>query len=709
MVDNLIINSKENNKTSNRLINREVSWLSFNMRVMEQSSNKIYPLLERLRFLSISASNLDEFYMVRVAGLRALMLANTKIKSDDGLTPLEQLKKIKKLTDSLVEIQQNECCSILTQLRDKNLNLICIGNLDDEEKKWLEKYFLENVFPILTPLAIDLEHPFPFIPNLGFSLMVELKRNSDDETLLVLVPIPSQTKRFIRLPDKQSDIRFISLENIISFFIKLIFPNYQLVSEGVFRVIRDSELEVEEKAEDLVMVFESALKKRRRGDVVRLEINKAMSKNLSSFIFRNLNILADEVISIDGILGLSELDNLIVDDRADLIFKPFIPRFPNRIEKFDGDIFAAINQKDFVVHHPFETFDVVVSFLDQAASDENVLAIKQTLYRTGDNSPIVKALIKAAVAGKSVTALIELKARFDEAQNIKWAQDMERAGVKVVFGFLKLKTHVKISVIVRQENLKLKSYVHFGTGNYHPQTAKVYTDISFFTDNKALGRDAVQIFNYLTAESVPDKLEKAKISPFEIRSTLMELIDQEIRFAKEGKPANIWVKLNSLVDSIIIEKLYEASQAGVSIDMVIRGICCLRPGVKGLSENIRVKSIVGRFLEHSRIVCFGNGKLLPSEDAKVFISSADWMPRNFDRRVEILVPLENPTVHSQVLDQIMKTNIKDTENSWSLGLGDNYRNYEVKSNSFSAHHYFMTNPSLSGVGSAIREDDDKDE
>ncbi|MBT7543745.1 MAG: RNA degradosome polyphosphate kinase [Kordiimonadaceae bacterium] len=709
MVDNLIINSNENNKTSNRLINREVSWLSFNMRVMEQSSNKIYPLLERLRFLSISASNLDEFYMVRVAGLRALMLANTKIKSDDGLTPLEQLKKIKKLTDSLVEIQQNECCSILTQLRDKNLNLICIGNLDDEEKKWLEKYFLENVFPILTPLAIDLEHPFPFIPNLGFSLMVELKRNSDDETLLVLVPIPSQIKRFIRLPDKQSDIRFISLENIISIFIKLIFPNYQLVSEGVFRVIRDSELEVEEKAEDLVMVFESALKKRRRGDVVRLEINKAMPKNLSSFIFRNLNILADEVISIDGILGLSELDNLIVDDRADLIFKPFIPRFPNRIEKFDGDIFAAINQKDFVVHHPFETFDVVVSFLDQAASDENVLAIKQTLYRTGDNSPIVKALIKAAVAGKSVTALIELKARFDEAQNIKWAQDMERAGVKVVFGFLKLKTHVKISVIVRQENLKLKSYVHFGTGNYHPQTAKVYTDISFFTDNKALGRDAVQIFNYLTAESVPDKLEKAKISPFEIRSTLMELIDQEIRFAKEGKPANIWVKLNSLVDSIIIEKLYEASQAGVSIDMVIRGICCLRPGVKGLSENIRVKSIVGRFLEHSRIVCFGNGKLLPSEDAKVFISSADWMPRNFDRRVEILVPLENPTVHSQVLDQIMKTNIKDTENSWSLGLGDNYRNYEVKSNSFSAHHYFMTNPSLSGVGSAIREDDDKDE
>jgi len=704
----LISNSKEKNKTFNRLINRELSWLSFNMRVMEQSSNKTYPLLERLRFLSISGSNLDEFYMVRVAGLRALMLAKTKIKSDDGLSPLEQLKKIKKLTDNLVKNQQNECRSILTELNKKNLNLIDIGDLDDEDKKWLQKYFLENVFPILTPLAIDLERPFPFIPNLGFSLMIELKRNSDDEILLVLLPVPSKTKRFIRLPDKKRNIRFISLENIISLFIKLIFPNYHLVGEGVFRIIRDSDLEVEEKAEDLVIVFESALKKRRRGDVVRLEINKAMPRNLSIIIREELNVLKNEVISIDGILGLSELDYLIVDDRADLIFKPFIPRFPNRINKFDGDIFAAINQKDFVVHHPFETFDVVVSFLEQAASDEAVVAIKQTLYRTGDNSPIVKALIKAAVAGKSVTALIELKARFDEAQNIKWAQDMEQAGVKVVFGFLKLKTHVKISVVVRQEKLKLKSYVHFGTGNYHPQTAKVYTDISFFTDNKALGRDAVQIFNYLTADSVPNELEKAKISPFEIRSTLMELIDQEIRFAKEGRPANIWVKLNSLVDSIIIEKLYEASQAGVSIDMVIRGICCLRPGVKGLSENIRVKSIIGRFLEHSRIVCFGNGKLLPSGEAKVFISSADWMPRNFDRRVEILVPLENPTVHSQVLDQIMETNIKDTTHSWSLGLEDKYINYEVKSNSFSAHHYFMTNPSLSGVGSANREDEDKD-
>ena len=701
--------SEGKNKTSDRLINRELSWLSFNMRVMEQSSNKNYPLLERLRFLSISGSNLDEFYMVRVAGLRGLTMTDAKVKSDDGLTPQEQLSKINDLSGELVEKQQIECREILAELRKHKLDLLEPSDLTVDEKKWLEQYFLENVFPILTPLAIDLAHPFPFIANLGFSLIIDLKREPDGKPLLALLPVPTQTKRFVRLPDSEGHIRFISLENILSLFIGLIFPNYSLVSEGIFRIIRDSELEVEEKAEDLVMVFESALKRRRRGNVVRLEVNKNMPRKLRKIVRKELDVLREEVISVDGILGLSQLSDLIVEDRSDLTFEPFSPRFPSRVQEFGGDIFAAINQKDFVVHHPFESFDVVVSFIQQAAQDENVLAIKQTLYRTGDNSPIVEALIKAAEAGKSVTALIELKARFDEARNIKWAQGMERAGVQVVFGFLELKTHAKISVVVRREDQKLKSYVHFGTGNYHRQTAKVYTDISFFTDNKALGRDAVQIFNYLTGNTVPQALEKAKISPFYIRSTLMELIDKEIEFACEGKPANIWIKLNALVDPIIIDKLYEASQAGVSIDMVIRGICCLRAGVEGLSENIRVKSIVGRFLEHSRIVCFGNGAVLPSDDAKVFISSADWMPRNFDRRVEILVPLENPTVHSQVLDQIMETNIKDTAQSWSLGSDDKYRKVENKNETFSAHHYFMTNPSLSGVGSVNKEDEDKDE
>jgi len=697
--------SIENFAASEKLINRELSWLSFNMRVLEQSCNKQYPLLERLRFLSISASNLDEFYMVRVAGLRGLMMANSEVISYDGLTPREQLEKIKILSTELVEKQQIECREILSELKSSKLNLLEPDQLSNDDKKELEAYFLEHVFPIITPLAIDVSHPFPFIPNLGFTLIVDLKRNEDGQSLLALLPIPSQTKRFIRLPDLNGEIRFISLENLLKMVTSLIFPNYTLLGEGVFRIIRDSELAVEEKAEDLVMIFESALKRRHRGNVVRLEVNKSMPKNLYKIIKKELGVFKEKISYVDGILGLVELSDLITRERSDLTFEPFSPRFPRRVREFGGDIFATIAQKDFVIHHPFESFDVVVSFLEQAADDENVLTIKQTLYRTSDNSPIVKALIKAAEAGKSVTALIELKARFDEARNIRWAQDMERAGVHVVFGFLELKTHAKISVVVRREGEQLKSYLHFGTGNYHPLTAKVYTDISFFTDNKDLAHDAVQIFNYLTDNTVPVNLKKAIISPHSIRSSLIELIDREIEFAKGEKPANIWLKLNSLVDPTIIDKLYQASNEGVMIDMVIRGICCLRPGVKGLSENITVKSIIGRFLEHSRIMCFGNGRPLPSAEAKIFISSADWMPRNFDRRVEILVPLENPTVHSQVLDQIMYSNIKDTAQSWTLDSNDRYNKVEVSGESFSAHQYFMTNPSLSGVGHAIKKED----
>lgn len=691
---------------SQKMINRELSWLAFNKRVMEQSSYKSYPLLERLRFLSISGSNLDEFYMVRVAGLRGLVKAKKEVVSDDGLTPIEQLVSINELAEVLVKNQQKECRSLLSELKKDKLSLLEINEISEKEMIWLEQYFLENVFPILTPLAIDLAHPFPFIPNLGFSLIVDLRRNSDKKSLLALIPIPAQTKRFIRLPDKGMEIRFISLENLISIFVKFIFPGYTLKGEGIFRIIRDSELEVEEKAEDLVLVFESALKRRRRGNVVRLELNKSMPKNLRRIVRKELDVRKEEIIDVDGILGLSELSDLIVSDRKNLTFKPFSPRFPSRVKEFNGDIFAAINQKDFVVHHPFESFDVVVSFIQQAAADENVLAIKQTLYRTGDNSPIVEALIKAAEAGKSVTALIELKARFDEARNIKWAQDMERAGVQVIFGFLELKTHAKISVVIRREEEGLKSYLHFGTGNYHPQTAKVYTDISFFTDNTALGHDAVHIFNYLTGNMEPENLKKVSVSPMGIRKKLMDLIDKEIDFAKQGKPANIWVKLNSLVDPVIIDKLYEASNAGVSIDMVVRGICCLRPGVKGLSENIRIRSIVGRFLEHARIACFGNGHILPSPEAKVYISSADWMPRNFDRRVEVLVPLENPTVHSQVLDQIMVSNIKDTNQSWMMKEDGTYEKILGEEKEFSAHEYFMTNPSLSGVGTVNKDDRD---
>jgi len=688
-----------------RLINRELSWLRFNMRVMEESNNPTHPLLEKLRFLSISGSNLDEFYMVRVAGIRGQITAGVDKLSNEGLTPTQQLEQINELASNLLQEQQVCWASLTEELKEAGIHLLersdITSDITGEEKDWLEVFFLENIFPILTPLAVDPAHPFPFIPNLGFSIVLELKKDDDDSNLLALLPIPTQTKRFVRLPG--NEVRFIAVENVIRLFLGRLFPNYSISGEGIFRLIRDSEMEVDEEAEDLVRVFESALKRRRRGHVIRLDINADMPAKLKKMVMNELRVTDNEVVSVDSIIGLAEVNQLIVDDFPKLKFPALEPRFTQRVREQGGDCFAAIRQKDFIVHHPFESFDVVVSFLRQAALDPDVVAIKQTLYRTSEDSPIVHALIDAAEAGKSVTALVELKARFDEARNIKWARDMERAGVQVVYGFMELKTHAKISVVVRRENHELRTYVHYGTGNYHPITAKVYTDLSLFTDNKALGRDAIHIFNYLTGYARPKALEKAVISPYDIRARLMELIDREIELAQAGKPASIWVKLNAIVDPRIIDKLYEASCKGVSIDMVVRGICCLRPGVKGMSENIRVKSIVGRFLEHARIICFGGGSAMPSADAKVYISSADWMPRNFDRRVEILVPVENPTVKSQVLDQIMQANLKDNTQSWHLQEDHRYIREAVEEDAFSAHEYFMNNPSLSGMGEAARE------
>ncbi len=682
-----------------RLINRELSWLRFNLRVMEESNNSDHPLLERLRFLSISGSNLDEFYMVRVAGIRGQITAGVEKISNEGLTPQEQLDRINDLAARLINDQQSCWTSLVGKLRREGINLINIEDITPEEMRWLESYFLESVFPILTPLAVDPAHPFPFIPNLGFSIVLDLENNDDGATLLALLPVPRQTKRFVRLPGDA--VRFISVENCICLFLNRLFPNYSIRGEAIFRLIRDSEMEVEEEAEDLVRVFESALKRRRRGQVIRLDVNEDMPENLLKMVKRELHITSKEIVSISGILGIAEVDQLIVDGFPNLKFPTLDPRFPQRVKEKGGDCFAAIREKDFIVHHPFESFDVVVSFLQQAALDPDVVAIKQTLYRVGDNSPIIRALIDAAEAGKSVTALVELKARFDEAQNIKWARDMERAGVQVVYGFMELKTHAKISVIIRRENDQLRTYIHYGTGNYHPVTAKIYTDLSFFTDDEALGRDAVHIFNYLTGYARPRQLEKVVISPFDIRRRLMALIDREMEFAGAGKPASLWAKMNALVDPVIIDKLYEASCAGVSIDLVVRGICCLRPGVPGMSENIRVKSIVGRFLEHARITCFGNGHKMPSPRAQVFISSSDWMPRNFKRRVEAMVPIENPTVKSQVLDQIMVANLKDNVQSWCLQPDHSYKRIVAEGERFSVHDYFLKNPSLSGMGKAI--------
>ena len=692
---------------SARFFNRELSWLAFNDRVLAEACNTDYPLLERLRFLSISGSNLDEFMMIRVAGLVGQVQRGIEKPSIDGLTPTQQLAEVRERLGALSARQQEIFSDLRELLADAGIHMADDRRIGQEAHEWLRQHFLDEIMPVITPQALDPGHPFPFISNEGLGVLFTVRRQeikaNETEELVEMVLIPSALPRFLRVPGDEAI--YIGIENLITRFAEHLFPGFEMRGSGVFRVLRDSDIEIEEEAEDLVRTFRSAIQRRRRGQVIQLELEEQFDPTAEALLRERLATPGASVVKIDGMLGMAGLSDIVKEDRPDLKFDAYSPRYPERVREHDGDCFAAIREKDIVVHHPYESFDVVVDFIRQAAADPNVVAIKQALYRAGTQSEVIEALVEAAENGKSVTAVVELKARFDEEQNLYWANKLERAGVQVIYGFVDWKTHAKVAMVVRREEDGFRTYCHFGTGNYHPITAKIYTDLSYFTADPRFGRDAAKLFNFVTGYVEPHGTEMLGISPVDLREKLYERIDAEAEAARQGKPSGIWAKLNQLTDAGMIDRLYAASEAGVEIQLVVRGICNLRPGVQGLSENIRVKSIIGRFLEHSRIYAFANGAPIPGKQTRVYISSADMMERDLDRRVEQLVPVENQTVHDQVLQQVLLANLLDTERSWILQPDGTYERSEPGSKPFNCHRYFMTNPSLSGRGGALEAGD----
>ena len=687
-------------KNNTFYINRELSWIQFNRRVLEESENNRNPVLERLRFLAISGSNLDEFLMVRLAGVKAQVDADVNDLSIDGFSPDEILKKIVFETRKLIQEQQYCWKKLKKDLKKNEIFIVKQKDLNKKQLASLKNYFINEIYPTLTPLSLDPAHPFPFINNLALTIIVNFESHKKKK-ITSIIPIPESLQRFIVFTEEK--LRLIHISDVIICFLNHIFPNYKVLSYGSFRVLRDSDIEFSDEAEDLVRSFENQLKLRKFGKTIFLEIEERTPDNLIDLICRKLEIDGNFVELVPDMLEISSLEQLTKIKKSKLLWKKFEPRYPERLKETKNDCFLAIKKKEFIVHHPYESFDVVIQFLRQASRDPDVLVIKQTLYRTvRENSEIALTLIEAAESGKSVTAIVELKARFDEETNIRYSKDLEKAGVHIVYTFANMKTHAKLSLIVRKEKNGLQTYVHIGTGNYHPDNAKIYSDLSLFSCDKLICDDVQKIFNMITGYARIKEFDQIRVSPVNLKNSILELIENEIKNKKRGLNGEIWLKCNSLVDKEIIDKLYTASQNGVKIELIIRGVCCLKPGLPKVSENIRVKSIIGRFLEHSRIYCFSNGLNMPSKKNKVFISSSDLMPRNFERRYEVMVPILNSTVHKQVINQIMVTYLNDEKQSWIMDHLGNYKKSKFHDNSESAHDYFMSNPSLSGRGNAIK-------